>query len=302
MSKDISKYFHPSVGSVRGGVKRVNSSPEMIRSPTRARTQDVGSEQATCPSSLEIILERFTKLDSHLEERFSSLERKIELMASKEEVEDLRCRVKGLEEIIKSGSRLSASDPFAVDKRLDKMENQLREKNLIIKGLELEKDKDVSAQVSDFLRRKLEVNVTGALEAKTLRGSKLILASFSSLESVRDVLRNCQKLRGTKVSVQKDLAPRSRKIRSGLLLIRKKLRSCSEDLKISMGREDLAIGSFRIAWNDSAGGFKCMRGSKEAIAEFGQFMGLTVEAVKNIVELQGTRTSGDSPTAILKKP
>lgn len=119
-----------------------------------------------------------------------------------------------------------------------------KERNIVIKGVEVEKDKMMRA-VRELCSDKLGIEVN--IEA-CWRGGKVIIARLGSVEEKRKVMRNKKLLKGSSIFIRDDLCYEDRKIQEEInrwAFVKRR-----EGLNVRTGRGTVCIEDVWISWRD----------------------------------------------------
>lgn len=274
MSENIKKYF-TSTNKAQPTLKRSRSSPEALNTPKR--TQNIPGRMAKTPpkscglelnkSSIEQLMESFNKLlDS---KKFSTKEDidKLEgtIMSLKLENQKLQEEIVALKQSEEKGKR-----------RMDYLENMFKQNNLLFRGFSDSQDRSCTETIVKLCNEVLEVDVNqqDVIHARWVGPKGLenrpILASFSQTSKVFSILRNTRKLRGTNLSIDRDLCKRTRWQRGKLLRIKKEVKSINKNIRVSVGGSQLWVNNVKFYWEDNVG---LMHKGKEGIEVLNQLVG-----------------------------
>lgn len=268
MSKDTREQL--TTVKKKGGFKRTYSSPEMLRSPSRRKTTQ--DEEDGTPDPFQLLMEKLNKMD-----------KKMDLLASKEEVDELRRKVESLEKELQKSKNVKEQKDWEL--RLSSVENTLRGRNLIFRGLETAGDTPPSELVKQLSHEVLgvkDVHLTSAKIIKTKK-SPLILASFISQETVWRILKEAHKLRGSVITIQRDLAPAARKLRSRMLALRRVIKGVRRDAEVRVRSGELVLGQLHVSWDEASSEYKCLKEGQDATTELSTYLDLDVQRTKRIL-------------------
>jgi hypothetical protein len=197
LSDDEGSVFHKSTNLRRSPV---NAAKRILISDLNSKSEKVGDME------VEVLLSKISAI----------IDLKLENLALKKQMDCISKRVDDLEKEnvqlkLERDSRVKRESE--VFRRMVTLEVTQREKNLMLYGLEAA-ELNISG-IAVFLEKALGVSTAGSISAIRLIG-KGALVEFHSGMMARDILRNAYKLKGTKVSVRRDL-PREVRQRSGAL-------------------------------------------------------------------------------------
>ncbi|XP_070546655.1 uncharacterized protein [Ptychodera flava] len=134
----------------------------------------------------------------------------------------------------------------------DDLENRYRRNNVLFYGVEQAghpesweaTEKKVKEIIKDTMQIEKDVQIERAhriMNAPITKGSKPIIASFSSWKDKELILRNGRKLKGTNISVDEDFSPRMRSIRKKLFAKRRELLEQDKNIKTSVRYDKLIV-------------------------------------------------------------
>lgn len=200
-----------------------------------------------------------------------------EMIALKEENVILRERIEKLE-------RERAEDRT----RLEMMDKYNRSKNLIIEGLKPDDSprKAVQDLLKDVLGIQDEMGIERVKPIKKNEKSLAVLVQFTGVSHVGLVLANTNKLRNTKISVERDLTEAERERKKNLLKIKKIIKNkvTSEDDKrrrIRVTADILRIESSFFYWKNN----KLMCGKEEAAEELNKIFNFNFNNINFLNEI-----------------
>ncbi|XP_033112051.1 uncharacterized protein LOC117112939 [Anneissia japonica] len=178
------------------------------------------------------ILERIDKLGSEINPRLDKIENK--LAELEEQVDDHRQA--NIEEI----ESLKAS--------MEKLENQSRRNNLIFKGIpqkDNEKWEETEKMVLKCIRNDLkiqdEIQIERVHRLNTKAKGSRIIARFAKYKDKQRILKNALKLKGSRISISEDFAPKTRIIRSKLLAKRREIINENENCSAKLRYDRLVV-------------------------------------------------------------
>lgn len=195
------------------------------------------------------------------EEGVQRLEKLIKIQ-TKEVKEEIQKEVGGLRsEISKINEKLrvEANEREKIKKKQTELEDTFEEfqrvqkkNNIIIFGLELKNDVDVATQVIDTLNSQLNVNLTSSVINNIYplgKGERRpILLQFLTYFTKLEILKECSKLKHTKISISDDLTPKERKIRK--ILVKHKKIAQQNGHKVSIKGKFLYINGDKYLAED----------------------------------------------------
>ena len=119
-----------------------------------------------------------------------------------------------------------------------------RKDNIIIKGVQM-KNENIINEVTEFLKNKLEVDVS---VASAWQRGKLVVAKIKTFEQKMEIMKNKNKLVGTKIFIENDLTFDERKRQEEIINWVKIQKNKGTNIKIGYGK--VRIGTKWIKWED----------------------------------------------------
>lgn len=163
------------------------------------------------------------------------------------DVSDLKTDTQELKEKIQFLEKEREKDK----KHINQLEEQLKRKNLLFKGLEAEKS--LGNAVMSLCLQKLKISqpmeIVSTRKIYEKDGKMGVVAEFRSEDMIAEVFKNTKKLAGTSISIEADLNEEKREQKRVLLLLRKQLLSVSKTHKISVRNNKLRVGEKWFYWN-----------------------------------------------------
>lgn len=136
-------------------------------------------------------------------------------------------------------------------KRITQLEEQLKSKNLIFKGLNAKSS--VKAVVHKVCFEKLKVPNTVTIKSTRKLyerdGKMSVLVEMDSDQSVQDILRNSKKLAGTSIYIEKDLSADKQTNKKVMLQLKKELLVISKLHKVIVVNDRIKIKDKWMWWN-----------------------------------------------------
>ena len=160
--------------------------------------------------------------------------------------------------------------------RMDYLENTLKQNNLLFKGLIPPETANCTDTVLQLCNKVLCININqGDIVYSRWSGehhlnNRPILVNFVNPLTVTKVLSNAKKLRGTNLSIDRDLCLRTRRQRGKLLKIRREVININKDVGISVGTNYLWVNTVKFFWDDNKGP---VQEGKEGIGVLNQLVG-----------------------------
>lgn len=137
-------------------------------------------------------------------------------------------------------------------RRIMHLENQLKRKNLVFKGLPTENSwSDAVRKVCESSLREPNVQVKGARKIYDRNGKMGVIAEFDSEGAVRSILSKTKNLAGSNVSVEKDLNSDRQQDKKALLQLKKEITAVDNTKRIKIRDDAMMIGERTWKWNDN---------------------------------------------------
>lgn len=148
-------------------------------------------------------------------------------------------------------------------KRIVQLEEQIKSKNLLFKGLEAKRA--VFEEVSKLCTEKLELP-TAAIIKSTRKlferdGKMTVLTEFDSTQSVQKVLQKAKNLAGSKIFIEKDLNVDRQQDKKVMLQLKKEIKVLSTAHKLAVVNDKLKVKDKWFHWSK---GKKLVCGQQEA--------------------------------------
>lgn len=135
-------------------------------------------------------------------------------------------------------------------KRISILEEQVKNKNLILKGLQA--STSITEEVKKIVCETLQLPSIAIKATKKLfenRGKMTVLVEMDSAKSVEDVLRQSKKLRGTSVYVEKDLNAEKQEEKRVMLQLKREIMAVEKTHRINVTGERIKIGTKWFRWD-----------------------------------------------------
>lgn len=153
--------------------------------------------------------------------------------------------------LLKKEIEILKSDKDMDRKRINQLEEQLKSKNLIFKGLNSKSS--ATAAVSKICFGKLKLPKTAKIiYTKKLferDGKMAVLAEMDSVESVQNALKNAKNLAGSSIYVEKDLNADRQKDKRVMLQLKKEILAVSNMHKVIVISEKIRVKDKWLRWN-----------------------------------------------------
>lgn len=253
------------------GQKRQRS-PTNITPPHKKVERNMASnlDVSELKNVIAILLDE--KLSS-LDEKFAPLATKNDLVAIQNETVALREENTRLWEEVRA---LQQENKLILD-RVENLEVECRQKNLIFRGLQsFSNSKDLETVVSTFCDEVLKVPVSVDNIAVRPLGQKdnpksPLLVTFAKPNNVLTILKSTKCLKDTGYVVHCDLPQSVRISRGRLLLVRKKILKINNDISIKLKGATLRVGSHSFRWCPQEG---IVSAGKPAIGKLNELIGV----------------------------
>lgn len=151
-------------------------------------------------------------------------------------------------EIVKGRSQIMESELLSIQKR------QKRD-NVIIKGLNSNQaPKEAVKTLCENVLRTPEVKIKNAHKTFERNGKMTVVAELECEEMVHQVLRNSSNLRGTTISVDKDLTKDGLEKKSAMFSLKRSLTEMDASKKVLVRNERMRVDNEWFHWNNN----KCL--------------------------------------------
>lgn len=133
------------------------------------------------------------------------------------------------------------------------LEDQIKRKNIIIKGLDSENNlRDAVKKVCrDNLKIQSSVSIKSVKRLSNWNGKMSVVAELDSEEAVQDLFKNTRNLAGTTISVERDLNMVKKEQKKVMLQLKRELLSINRNHRISVRDEKIRINENLLIWNKS---------------------------------------------------
>lgn len=225
--REVNRHFIKSLEALQREVRELKRERELDRKARIEVERQWEKERIEWQNEIRGLRERLNKVEERgSEDRTDEVERKLRVVEQKIE-EKMANGAEGLEEQDRNNLK-------RIIERQDKLD---RKNNIVINGL-IGEDKNMSQEVEELMRSKLEVE----LETKWIRivgrqGNKIVIVGLRSWEDKLAIMRNKHKLRNSNVFINDDLSKGDRE-RQG------RIREAARE-QIRQGR-DVKVGYNRI--------------------------------------------------------
>ncbi|BES98513.1 Hypothetical protein NTJ_11331 [Nesidiocoris tenuis] len=234
-----------SSGSKRG---RDQGSPQAV-SDSKKRAPFSG-EMSVTQKDLDVLYEKLMVGVN------ASLKTELASFASKAEISELVAKFDGLAR--ENAELRREMQSIKVENRqlkeaVDSLDLKLRKNNLVIRGLEAGRETDAKISVERFLEDIAGEGPAVKVSNAYLRGGRggarpAILAELSSDQDVYRVLSRAGKLRGTGISITRDLPAEVRMRSNRMLRLRWEIRKIAPQTRMSLRTDKLWVNDKRLVW------------------------------------------------------
>lgn len=196
---------------------RSELSPDNLSSAKKQQTEEYRVDRMGDERMLVQMREMFYEFEKRIDNKLDHLASKEDLQQYREEVAEVKQQNEELKKMIGHLKECREKDR----KQLERLDFSLRSKNLIFRGINHEANMDTCVRkiLCDILQVKAVPGKTVSLHNRN--GKATVRVEFGSSEDVQEVLNNTNKLKGTKIGVDRDLPESVRVVRAELLKIRK---------------------------------------------------------------------------------
>lgn len=188
-----------------------------------------------------------------LDKKLKPLATKDDLNNFKKIINDVVIENKAMKEEI---LHLKAANRILINK-VDDLENRGRRNNLLFWGLSSSDKADCVGVIKEFCKNQLQLEsdlqINRAHFLQATGSKKAIIAHLPRDSDIHSILRNCNKLAGTKISVQRDFSLTTRKKRARLLSLLKEVKYKTE-CKVKLSRDMLIVNGTQFSMADDLEG------------------------------------------------
>jgi hypothetical protein len=240
-NKKIETYFASPVDRTNCKRKK-GESPEQLPPNSKNKV-----EQIEITGEMEVGKMTIDQLSDMLDGKLAGLATKEEIKQLERKMEDLATENIKLKEEIEW---LKLRD-HQWEERIDFVENRTKANNLIFRGLHSKEGEDLKKLIQEccatLTKEEVKINNAFYVGPRTI-APRLILVECGNPSDVSVVLQNSKKLKGTGVIIHRDLSEASRKKRSKLYAIKKKILTIDEKSSVTVKRNLLFYKNTRYSW------------------------------------------------------
>lgn len=139
-------------------------------------------------------------------------------------------------------------------RRYEQLEEKLRRKYVIFKGVKEQKSKTLNEIVKTICSTNLKMShpvaVVSTRKLSAFKGNVTILAEMESEHIVDEVLKRSKLLKGTTIYVDRDLSKGKQQQRKAMISLKKEILSKDKTLKVSVINEKLKVDKQWFMWNE----------------------------------------------------
>lgn len=220
-------------------IGRSPPNPSSIPSAKRPKSE-------TSPvTSLNDVLYAIKAMEQNFQGKLSNLATKDDVNDIKQQLGSVSQKMCELEEenkALKEEIKILKADREADRRELRNLSENIRNKNVVVKGLNLEMaNKD---NLGTFLQEKLELPEAKVRETRIIfRGKNNVgvVAEFKCSKVASEVLKNSKKLAGSSVFIERDLCEEKRTRKRVLLQIKKTLSTIDRSKKVFVHNDSLNV-------------------------------------------------------------
>ena len=236
-----------------GDEKILRVSKKVLRSPVERDTIAVNRVKNSVENMEEIkllLIDMRAQMDANNEEMRKQLEQNKEELRM--DIKNIREELRSKEDKWEKEKRELCSRIEQLEERFEAEERNKRKKNIVIKGLKVEKGNERN-EVSTFLRKelKIEANISGAYGIKA--GDRvLIVASLQNFEDKMEVMKKKSELKGSKIYIENDLTKNEQKIQAEILKIARDRKENGQ--KVRVGYRKIVVDGEEYRWDTKENG------------------------------------------------
>jgi len=207
--------------------------------------------------------EKVSKMDADaLKELMSNLlDEKIKVLASKKDVESIKDEISENTSQLQSLRRENVELKEEVQKmktlrehdqrRLAWLEEQIKKKNIIVRGLQadLEPHAAIKTLCNDVLKIPDPLPLVSVRKLGDREGKMSVLVETINAAVAEDILKRSTMLKGTKISLEKDLNSIKLQQKKVMFELKEQLTAYDKSVKVSVRNEKLKIGNKWFKWN-----------------------------------------------------
>lgn len=178
-------------------------------------------------------------LDAKFDNLATKADLKNEIAEMKEQCDELRKQV----------TKLTMRESEMPD-QINRLENNARKKNLIFRGIKIINEQSALETVKQFCKELLGIDIEPD-HAYRVGSLAFVIAEMKSMDEVRLVLSNCNKLKGTNIQVSGDYSKSTRIKRGVLFKLYKQLQSINGNIRMVVKNDALLVDNKQMKLNNT---------------------------------------------------
>ncbi|KAK4876212.1 hypothetical protein RN001_012634 [Aquatica leii] len=172
----------------------------------------------------------------------------------KEGFEDNKKMIRRLQEKVEWKEKEWKMEKQHLQDRIEKLEDILerqekqKKNNIIIKGLQIDKDQDLKSKVQDFISNEVGVQATIKKAYKVGKTNRTaIIAKLETWQQKKDIMENKKKLKGKIIIIDNDLTTEDMNIQQEIANEEE-----TSEKKIKVDYKELKLNDIWYKWDNSA--------------------------------------------------
>lgn len=238
----------------RGIMSSTENSPEnTTKRPTTQRNNYMSGEHC------------FTAILKEINDKLNQMATKEDIKSLIKDVTKLKNTCNSLNEEMESSRKREE----ILEQRIEKLEMQIKRKNIIVHGLHSATINDAINEIKLIYKDVMGIK-TSSIEKITniffignQKENKTLLMEIPNYEINKEIFNNAKKLKGTNISIQRDLPYNVRKRRANLRKYAAKIKEVNQSLNVIIKGDAICIDDEKFIWNTNLN--KLMCGENDAL-------------------------------------
>lgn len=189
-------------------------------------------------------------LNNIMDQKLANLESKLPTKADLEEVMNKCTATKNECAEMRNEILDLKSREKVMERKLESLEKQLKENNLIFHGVKLLENEEINMCIERICKEVLKMPDVKVKSVHPINAAKTsAVATFTSNEAARDILRNGKLLKNTGISIHSDLPNTMRKRKAAIHEVKKIINHKYPELKMQIRDDVLIINKVLFTWD-----------------------------------------------------
>lgn len=227
--------------------------PTIDQTPNKRFRSNSGTENKENNESVGNMtkIELLSALEAVIDKKMTALATKSDIAEIEKSLAEYKKENKSLKEQLKEQKQVNRE----VKRRLEWIENDLRKKNLIIKGIKINKNDEVDQDVSKLLSKMVgQNNIIAPIKSRIIKTNEnsesIVLVKFPTVDMVDLILSKTKSLQNSIIKMERDMIMETKIRRRKFLYIRKQIKNYNDKIEIRVRNNYMLINNDKYELNE----------------------------------------------------